>query len=323
MGRELHLLHHLHLVPAGPPEHPQKQSQTYLDSRTRTAFLESRLIRRDPVPPQGGIVFGERAETRGAQRVAVDDIAVVVSDQLRHVPASPPVPRDRHEALGERAHRSLALIALLMWGIAGLLPFTRNDLHGGSVLVFVYWFVLLSYYRWYMERISAATCWKLILAGLGIEVVYCLAFSLVFAMTGKGAGFQFFIFDNWKIPSMFIGFGLFELFARREFHSRCVNCLAGSAFGVYLVHYHPAVKTLWMNWLPLDKLYLSAHPLAAMTVCVLAIFACCLALDLVRQGLFAMTVDRNRGRWFELVWNKATERTKPMPVHTVPVHTEK
>ena len=227
------------------------------------------------------------------------------------------------KALGERAHRSLALIALLMWGIAGLLPFTRNDLHGGSVLVFVYWFVLLSYYRWYMERISAATCWKLILAGLGIEVVYCLAFSLVFAMTGKGAGFQFFIFDNWKIPSMFIGFGLFELFARREFHSRCVNCLAGSAFGVYLVHYHPAVKTLWMNWLPLDKLYLSAHPLAAMTVCVLAIFACCLALDLVRQGLFAMTVDRNRGRWFELVWNKATERTKPMPVHTVPVHTEK
>lgn len=147
------------------------------------------------------------------------------------------------KALGERAHRSLALIALLMWGIAGLLPFTRNDLHGGSVLVFVYWFVLLSYYRWYMERISAATCWKLILAGLGIEVVYCLAFSLVFAMTGKGAGFQFFIFDNWKIPSMFIGFGLFELFARREFHSRCVNCLAGSAFGVYLVHYHPAVKT--------------------------------------------------------------------------------
>jgi len=140
------------------------------------------------------------------------------------------------KALDERAHRSLALIALLMWGIAGLLPFTRNDLHGGSVLVFVYWFVLLSYYRWYMERISAATCWKLILAGLGIEVVYCLAFSLVFAMTGKGAGFQFFLFDNWKIPSMFIGFGLFELFARREFHSRCVKlpgrvrfrCLPGS-----------------------------------------------------------------------------------------------
>ena len=119
---------------------------------------------------------------------------------------------------------------------------------------------------------------------------------------GKGTNFQFFIFDDWKIPSMLIGFGLFELFAHKEFHNRCVNCLAGSAFGVYLIHY------FWMDWLSLDKLYLSAHPLVAMTLCVLAIFACCLALDLVRQGLFAVTVDRNRGRWFELVWNKATER---------------
>lgn len=68
-------------------------------------------------------------------------------------------------------------------------------------------------------------------------------------------------------------------------------------------------------WLSLDKLYLSAHPLVAMTLCVLAIFACCLALDLVRQGLFAVTVDHNRGRWFELVWNKATAQTKPMQVH--------
>ena len=63
-----------------------------------------------------------------------------------------------------------------------------------------------------------------------------------------------------------------------------------------------------MDCLSLDKLYLPAHPLVAMTLCVLAIFACCLALDLVRQGLFAVTVDRNRGHRFELVWNKATER---------------
>lgn len=61
---------------------------------------------------------------------------------------------------------------------------------------------------------------------------------------GKGTNFQFFIFYDWKIPSMLIGFGLFELFAHKEFHSRCVNCLAGSAFGVYLIHYHPAVKAL-------------------------------------------------------------------------------
>lgn len=126
---------------------------------------------------------------------------------------------------------------------------------------------------------------------------------------GKGTNFQFFIFYDWKIPSMLIGFGLFELFAHKEFHSRCVNCLAGSAFGVYLIHYHPAVKAL------LDGLSFARQAVPARasarghdTLCVLAIFACCLALDLVRQGLFAVTVDRNRGHRFELVWNKATER---------------
>ena len=61
---------------------------------------------------------------------------------------------------------------------------------------------------------------------------------------GKGTNFQFFIFYDWKIPSMLIGFGLFELFAHKEFHNRCVNCLAESAFGVYLIHYHPAAKAL-------------------------------------------------------------------------------
>lgn len=28
----------------------------------------------------------------------------------------------------------------------------------------------------------------------------------------------------------------------------------------------------------------------------------------MRQGLFAVTVNRNRGHWFELVWDKAMKR---------------
>lgn len=40
------------------------------------------------------------------------------------------------------------------------------------------------------------------------------------------------------------------------------------------------------------------------------LFCVCTLIDFIRQGLFAVTVDRNRGRWFELVWDKATERIK-------------
>lgn len=30
----------------------------------------------------------------------------------------------------------------------------------------------------------------------------------------------------------------------------------------------------------------------------------------MRQGLFAVTVNRNRGRWLELVWDTAMERSE-------------
>lgn len=38
------------------------------------------------------------------------------------------------------------------------------------------------------------------------------------------------------------------------------------------------------------------------------IYFACTLIGFIRQGLFAVTVDRNRGRWFELVWDKTTER---------------
>ena len=37
-------------------------------------------------------------------------------------------------------------------------------------------------------------------------------------------------------------------------------------------------------------------------------FVLAVLLGFIRQGLFAVTIDRNRGHWFELVWDKATKR---------------
>ena len=37
-------------------------------------------------------------------------------------------------------------------------------------------------------------------------------------------------------------------------------------------------------------------------------FVLAVYLGFIRQGLFAVTVDRSRGHWFELVWNKVMER---------------
>ena len=41
---------------------------------------------------------------------------------------------------------------------------------------------------------------------------------------------------------------------------------------------------------------------------LLTIYFACTLIDFMRQGLFAVTINRNRGRRFELVWDKAMER---------------
>lgn len=43
---------------------------------------------------------------------------------------------------------------------------------------------------------------------------------------------------------------------------------------------------------------------------LLIIYLVCTLIDFVRQGLFAVTVNRNRGRWLELVWDGIEKQIK-------------
>ena len=50
------------------------------------------------------------------------------------------------------------------------------------------------------------------------------------------------------LPVVLVGMAVFPLFQRREFHSRVVNAVAGSAFAVYLItDYQPSQKLLWQG----------------------------------------------------------------------------
>ena len=110
-----------------------------------------------------------------------------------------------------------------------------------------------------------------------------------------------------------IGFGIFLLFNKCTFHSRVINRIAQSAFAVYLItDYAASEKLLWTRLFNLGDLY--QQPLAILRILgiLLAIYAACTLLDFVRQALFARTIDRRRGRWFELLWNRTYE-SKAMP----------
>lgn len=203
------------------------------------------------------------------------------------------------KALGATSHRNLAILCLMLWGIGGLLPNISFNLTEASVFVFIYWFILISYYRWYMRPFSEKACIGLIAGGIAINIFYWSTFIAFSSITGKGSGFIEFIFDHWKLPSMMIGFGLFLLFERRRFFNPIINWIAGSTFGIFLIHYHPISRKIWGSYLPLRECLTSPNPVLQAMACIAAIFLCCLLLDMVRQAFFALTIDKHKGAVFD------------------------
>ena len=76
----------------------------------------------------------------------------------------------------------------------------------------------------------------------------------------------------------------------------------------YHTDYAASMKLLWVRLFNLQNLYQQPLAIPQILGILLAIYATCTLLDFIRQALFAATLDRHRGRWFDLLWDRACER---------------
>ena len=208
------------------------------------------------------------------------------------------------KALGREYHLALAATVLVIWGLTSFIPgmIGINDGFFG----FIYLFILISAYKWHMKPFTTRQVWLMIGAGLGFFLLYTCA-SITLSLLGHDTGI--FINGSWQLPAIMVGFGVFLLFDRVTFHNRTINRVVQSAFDVYLItDYAASQKLLWVKLFNLQNLY--QQPLAILQILdiLLAIHAACTLIDFIRQALFAVTIDRCRGRWFELLWNKTANR---------------
>ena len=208
------------------------------------------------------------------------------------------------KALGREYHLALAATVLVIWGLTSFIPgmIGINDGFFG----FIYLFILISAYKWHMRPFTTRQVWLMIGAGLGFFLLYTCA-SITLSLLGHDTGI--FINGSWQLPAIMVGFGVFLLFDRVTFHNRTINRVVQSAFDVYLItDYAASQKLLWVKLFNLQNLY--QQPLAILQILdiLLAIHAACTLIDFIRQALFAVTIDRCRGRWFELLWNKTANR---------------
>ena len=182
-----------------------------------------------------------------------------------------------------------------------------------SPLPFIYLFILISAYKWYMKPFTLKRTWLMTGTGLGFFLLYTCA-SIMLSLLGIDEGI--FITGLFKLPVIMVGFGMFLLFGRLSFRKRIINRIAQSAFAVYLItDYAASEKLLWDRLFNLQNLY--QQPLAILQILgiLLAIYVACTLLDFIRQALFAVTIDRHRGRWFELLWNKSSKQIKTLQEH--------
>lgn len=207
------------------------------------------------------------------------------------------------KALTREQHLALAVSSLVLWGIPGFVPgMPALSPSIFSVLFFVYLFVLVSAYKWYLKPLTVRQDWLLIAVGFCFFLLYTFASVMLYY---RGKNKDIFITGDWKIPVLMVGFGMFLLFNRWKIHSRIINRTAKSAFAVYLITDYPLTRNLlWKHWFHLDTLNQQPFPILKVYGILIAIYAVCTAIDFVRQGLFALTVDRYPGHWFELLWNR-------------------
>ena len=210
------------------------------------------------------------------------------------------------KALGRECHLALAATVLVIWGLTSFIPgmVRINDGFFG----FIYLFILISAYKWHLQPLSAKQAWILTLIGISFFLLYAAA-SKVLSLLGHDMGI--FINGSWKLPAIMIGFGVFLLFDSVTFHNRVINRIAQSAFAVYLItDYAASEKLLWTRLFNLQDLCQQPFAILQILGILLAIYAACTLLDFIRQALFATTIDRRRGRWFDLLWNKASNQIR-------------
>ena len=208
-------------------------------------------------------------------------------------------------ALGQPAHAALAVVLFALFtGLDMLMPLSAVGLPGGNYLSFVYIYVLITYYRWHMQPMSTATAWKMLMGGYLLIMLGAVCGGLLYERTGRLQVLQVYLGKvEFRLPVLMVGLALFILFERHEFHSVIVNTIAGSTFGVYLISEYPTVRAwIWGNPLFDFAALADAFPLLLIPALMgvgCAVLLACTALDMLRELLFGVTVDRHRGRWFD------------------------
>lgn len=113
------------------------------------------------------------------------------------------------------------------------------------------------------------------------------------------------VFDReGKLPVLLVAFGLVSLAVRCHRHIIGINAVASAMFGVYVLHENAVLRNLlWSEMFPLEQVRTWRAPIAMLIAVIACIVVFGTIIDILRQLLFAMTIDKHYNTWFDAVYD--------------------
>lgn len=206
--------------------------------------------------------------------------------------------------IGKSGHATLCLLLLVVWGVfAGMLPGGLLSTSIENYTTFIYLYILISFYRWYLDDWNAGTAWLCVGIGLlliALSIVVLQISGTYLHIETLRVHSNYLSISSFQLPVLLVGFGVIILVEKTSFYSKIINLFASTTLAVYLIQEYPIMReVLWRNQFGLFEIYNKPNMLAKAAGYVLAIFFIFMFVDLFRQALFVFTVDKHPARWFD------------------------
>lgn len=181
------------------------------------------------------------------------------------------------------------IIATLFWSI--IATFTDYGYGYNDLMWFCVMYLYAGYVRYYTTDHSYRRHLIIALVMFTIMALSSVSRIYISRLTGNGelnATADVYVGMNSPL-TLLCAISLLLAFSKmRPFYNRCINTIASTTFGVYLIHDNRMIRnTLWSRVLGLPDSVIGSHYMVChMAISVIAIYAVCAMIDLIRQATF-------------------------------------
>jgi hypothetical protein len=209
-------------------------------------------------------------------------------------------------ALSKRNHAMLIVLSLAFFSIQPvILGYALDTLPGITRFVVIY--IIIAFIRWYRPRfiLSKKCSYAMLAFGVTLNLLSVYVMDIIGEFLNEPVTGGRIASIPLSPITLSIALGLLLICSRMHFTSRVVNVLSSGTFAVYLIHVYPSVRQLlWERLFPVGEWYRSPwlFPYAFGVIIFITLLGIFIDI-LIRQPLFAITIDRHKGRLFNRLFD--------------------